>query len=133
MPESIRYLHSSDGKLEAVQIPAKLWRRLEPLIKGLPQETKSGTADNEGFQEFLDAWTFPYAYDPAVTCPHCHSQSNDWRSDPERPFLLTSANISGHLVFHCNKCGCTIRHKYFRDHMAKEFTAPASCDQDASE
>lgn len=132
MKERILYLHSNDGALQAVQIPSSLWRRLEPHLARISCPDEDQDNDMAGFEEFLAAWTFPYAYKPHVRCPGCNASCADWRNDPDRSFRLASADISGHLVFHCNGCGSTIRQKYFKDHMAEEFSPPASSVRGAS-
>ena len=76
----------------------------------------------------MDSWDFPYEYSPAVKCPVCGSETEDWRTDPFHPFLLSNANMGGLLVFHCAQCGCTIRQKHFKDKMVTEFTPAARKD-----
>lgn len=131
MKEKIHYLHTNDGSLVAVQIPAVIWRQIEPFLDKLPAAPETACEDMEGFQEFMAAWNFPYKYKPRVSCPGCGANTDDWQTDPQKPFELSSADISGHLVFHCKRCGATIRQKYFKDHMDEEFTLPASSGQDA--
>lgn len=122
MRKDIHYLYDGQGKLAAVQIPANLWRRLESL---LPQEAQQTAPDNDmdAFAEFMAAWDFRYAYEPVVQCPHCHAQTQDWRKDAA--FALKNANLGGLLVFACANCGAIVRQKFFKDHVACEFTPPA--------
>lgn len=122
MSEDILYIHDADGKLVAVQVSASLWRKLEPFARqeNIPETCQS---DMAAFAEFMAAWDFSYVYEAKVECPHCHSRSGDWRTDDK--FVLVNANIGGLLVFQCRQCGATIRQKYFKGHMACEFTPPA--------
>lgn len=124
----ILHLHDDRGNPVGVQLSLELWRKLEPLARRLLEsdsgEKRSAREDLAGFAEFLRYWDFRYNYNPAVECPNCHAVSGDWRADPAHPFHLHNANIGGLLVFRCANCGATIRHKYFRDHMAVEFSPP---------
>lgn len=123
---ALRYVTDASGQLEFVQIPASLWEHMEPRVRDLLEpphgDSESPAEPLEAFAEFMRFWDFPYAYSPAVRCPHCGSQSTDWRSGSPRPFRLANANLGGLLVFHCQTCGATIRQKHFRDHVALEST-----------
>ncbi|MBQ3060019.1 MAG: hypothetical protein IJD16_06870 [Desulfovibrio sp.] len=126
---SLQYVTDSEGHILAVQLPWELWKKIEPAArpvldvaapsKALPPEPMTD------FEEFLQYWDFRYPYDPAVSCPHCGKQCDDWREAADHPFHLTNANVGGLLVFRCKSCGCTIRYKHFRDHVAHEHTPPA--------
>lgn len=119
----ILYLHDADGNLAAVQISAALWQRIGPLVKDSmrePQPDAPAPHRMEEFAEFMQAWTFGYAYAPRVQCPSCHNTVSDWQTQPG--FTLHSASLGGLLVFKCHRCGGTVRQKYFKDHMALEFT-----------
>lgn len=122
LKKDVFFLHDQDGKLAAVQVSPELWRRIEPHLKRLvPVEEDEIAAKTMGeFGDFMRFWDFPYPYDPSVACPACGASARDWRADESRSFSLRNANIGGLLVFHCNGCGATIRHKYFKDHMAVE-------------
>lgn len=120
MTGDIAYLYDAAGKLVAVQISADLWQRLEPLAGRVMQAAEAD--DLAAFAEFLETWTFPYAYRPGVVCPGCHAATEDWQKDSARPFILKNANIGGLLVFGCRSCGGTVRQKYFRSHMECEYT-----------
>lgn len=125
LKDEIQYVHAADGSLRAVILPADLWRKLEPQIKKLQsdKETVCGQEHNlSEFAEFKLAWNFPYSYSPAVLCPGCQAATDDWQNDPRQPFILRGAGIGGMLVFGCRHCGGTVRQKYFKDHMASEFT-----------
>ena len=126
---ALRYLTDTEGNILAVQLPWDVWKKLEPAAAAL-----LGTADSRpalppeplsAFEEFLQFWDFRYTYDPAVRCPHCGVVCEDWRTAEGHPFHLTNANVGGLLVFRCKACGCTIRQKHFRDHVAHEHTPPA--------
>lgn len=122
MKDSVIKMYDVTGNFMGVFVPAAQWAEIEKLF----QETRDNPEsedDLSGFKELLESWTYSYPYDPAVSCPVCGTESKDWRSDPSRPFRLNAANIGGLLVFHCNNCGATIRHKYFRRHMSREFTS----------
>ncbi|WP_297049688.1 hypothetical protein [uncultured Desulfovibrio sp.] len=129
MKEQVHYLTDERGNIVAVQIPLTLWERLKPLLRsgGCAEETADAPAPEplEAFAEFLRYWDFRYPYDPAVKCPQCGHHVADWRTEPGHPFRLANANLGGLLVFHCQKCGATIRQKHFRDHVALESTPGA--------
>ncbi len=116
--------YDSSGRMESVTVPADIWNQISPLVHSIAPA--SGQLEKreplEDFATFLSVWDFSYAYDPSVCCPQCQAASPDWREDPARPFALANANIGGLLVFHCKRCGATIRHKYFKDHLAVEST-----------
>lgn len=126
MQEQVHYLTDERGNIVAVQISPAMWERLKPLLQSRDSAEKTADAPApeplEAFAEFLRYWDFRYAYDPAVRCPRCGHHVADWRSAPEHPFRLTNANLGGLLVFHCQRCGATIRQKHFRDHVALEST-----------
>ncbi len=121
MQPDIFYLHDSQGNLMAVQISASLWQKLEPYVDK-PQDMAEQPHDLAGFAGLMEVWNFRYPYVPSVECPHCHASTEDWQKDAK--FLLANANIGGLLVFRCRACGATIRQKFFKDHMACEFTPP---------
>lgn len=126
MKDQVRYLTDARGTVVAVQLPLALWERLKPALEAEAlAETGPGAPAPEpmdGFADFLRFWDFRYPYDPAVSCPHCGSHVEDWRTAPGHPFRLANANLGGLLVFHCQGCGATIRQKHFRDHVALEST-----------
>lgn len=127
MSDNLLYLHDAAGKLMAVQIPATLWQKLAPTIANLTETScetdKPATQhDLQGFSDFMNAWDFRYAYAPTVTCPNCQNHTDDWQSN--NAFILLNANIGGLLVFHCQKCQATVRLKYYKDHVASEFSPP---------
>lgn len=122
MQKDIHYLHDADGRLVAVQINISLWQKLKQYLPET-EEKSLPASDMEAFAEFISAWNFPYAYMPLVQCPHCHTQTQDWRKNGA--FVLKNANLGGLLVFSCTRCGAIVRQKYFKDHIAYEFTPPA--------
>lgn len=125
MPQDILKLYDAQGNLRAVQISPELWLRLEPTLT-----PPRASHDWPGFQEFQDAWNFPYAYSPDVTCPSCGAHTDDWRQGED--FLLTSAGLGGMLVFRCSHCQGTVRQKYFKSHVAREFTPGAAYGSDGA-
>lgn len=121
--EEILYLRDAKGKLLAVQVPAALWEKLNggKAVQTPDAQPPEPLAE---FDDFMASWTFPYQYEPAVACPGCNAKTADWQRDPAHPFHLRSASIGGVLVFRCGQCAGTIRQKYFKDHVAVEFTPP---------
>lgn len=116
-----------DGKPFAYMLTRQLWNLVRNDLKAGEDELflKSGAVVSEpleDFVKFMDSWDFSYEYSPTVKCPCCGNATDDWRTDPLHPFVLANANIAGLLVFHCTKCGATIRQKHFKDHVAFEFT-----------
>ncbi|MDO5484637.1 MAG: hypothetical protein Q4F27_06970 [Desulfovibrionaceae bacterium] len=126
---SLQYVTDTEGHIQAVQIPWEVWQKIEPRASALLSSAAGrDTLPPEplaDFEDFLKYWDFRYPYSPAVSCPHCGTACEDWRNAPEHPFHLTNANLGGLLVFRCKACGCTIRQKHFRDHVAHEHTGPA--------
>lgn len=123
--EKILNIYDAGGNFQGVIIPAGLWLKYEPLLRDvLPKQQQDAGDDLAGFDELMQSWSFQYPYSPAVKCPSCGAETPDWRNDPKKPFCLTNANIGGLMVFHCNACGTTIRQKYFRRHMAVEYSCP---------
>lgn len=131
MKQGLQFVHDASGALLAVQIPASVWQKCRSEIeRHLDHPDDSGPlAKNphnlEEFAEFMSAWTFPYQYTPEVRCPGCDAATSDWQNDAAQPFLLKGANLGGLLVFACRGCGGTVRQKYFKDHVACEFTPPS--------
>lgn len=121
--ERILKIHDSHGNLSGVMVPTDIWAEIEnSLVKSIAKNSEV-REDLSGFNDLMQAWNFRYPYDPAVQCPKCGNQTPDWREDDPRVFMLVSGSLGGLLVFHCNKCGATVRHKYFKDHMAVEASA----------
>lgn len=121
--ERILKVYDSHGILNGVMIPADLWVEIENLLIDSIVKSSEPREDLSGFNDLMQAWNFRYPYDPAVKCPECGNQTVDWRADEPRDFHLVSGSLAGLLVFHCAKCGATIRHKYFKDHMAVEVSS----------
>ena len=125
--QEIHFLVTSDGEIQAVQIPYKLWKNIEPVVRPYLEEKKDDVlVQKQGplndFKTLMQYWDFSYPYSPHVKCPHCGAETNDWMDKQGDQFILTNANLGGLLVFHCQKCGTTIRHKHFKDHIAYEHT-----------
>lgn len=124
----VLYVVDKAGHIQAVQLSPELWAQVEStvLAKAKLLEAPQSPADRPeamgDFKEFMNSWDFRYPYDPAVTCPHCKTHSDNWQQDAEHPFHLTNANLGGLLVFYCKHCGGTVRVKHFRDHVATEYT-----------
>lgn len=115
--------------IQGVQLSAELWKKAEKVVLPLLEEPESQELQREGplkdFQTLMEYWDFTYPYSPRVRCPHCGASCEDWRTDEKHTFILNTANLGGLLVFHCTRCGTTIRHKHFKDHMSIEHTIPA--------
>ena len=126
----LQYVTDAKGNVASVIIPWSLWEKMEPKVRKLleaettPQKLTQATGPLANFDELMQCWDFKYPYSPSVTCPHCAASALDWRNDPNQSFILTNANIGGLLVFHCRKCGTTIRQKHFHNHVAVEHTTP---------
>ncbi len=127
MPSHLSAVNGADGKAFAYMLSRELWNAIRTDLKIAEAQlrSKEGVVAKEpldDFKKFLDFWDFSYEYDPAVVCPVCGSETEDWRTDPFHPFTLANANIGGLLVFHCKECGATIRQKHFKDKMVAEVT-----------
>jgi len=123
-------VNGPDGKPFAFILSRELWNlvRRDLHIGQEELNMQNGVVKSEpldDFRRFMDSWDFPYEYSPAVKCPVCGSETEDWRTDPFHPFMLANANMGGLLVFHCTQCGSTIRQKHFKDKVVTEFTPAA--------
>ena len=124
MSSEISYIVTDKGEILSVVVPYELWQRLEPAAQKLLSDDTHPLLKPEPIAEFemlMQYWDFRYPYSPAVSCPACGASTDDWRNDPDHPFWLTSANLGGLLVFHCQHCGASVRQKHFTDHVAVEF------------
>ena len=127
--KTVQFLYDAQDNPIFAVIPFPLWKRLEVHFFDLLSDSspQSFLSQSDGpirdFNEFLQCWDFSYPYNPSVKCPCCGKETEDWRNDATRPFVLTNANIGGLLVFHCLSCGATIRQKHFRDHVAIEYSS----------
>ena len=130
-------LYDKKGNFYAVMLSAELWNkyrhRLEPLIEDLLKDMRPAEMDPaqmpgllpESLHEwdtFKQYWDFKYPYNAHVECGNCGSRTEDWTTDPNRPFRFRSAQISGLAVFQCTPCGATVRKKHFKDHMCFEYS-----------
>lgn len=122
--ERIMKVYDSQGNMSGVLVPADIWAEIEAKLGPNRENQEARKEDLSGFDELMQAWNFRYPYDPGVECPNCASSTPDWRLDAPRLFDLVTANFGGLLVFHCKKCGATVRHKYFKDHMTVESSLP---------
>lgn len=122
----VLYVVDKNGVIQNVQLSAALWERVEKKVLAAEEELNpKPTAEVQPepvdrFKKFIEAWDFRYEYSPAVHCPDCGVRTEDWQNDPAHPFHLKNANIGGLLVFHCKKCGATVRVMHFKDHVAIE-------------
>lgn len=124
-------LYDGKGNLYAVMLSAELWgkyrHKLEPQIKGMLQEMEPVEKPEplEDWEEFKRYWDFKYPYNAAVECANCGAKTEDWTTDPDKPFRFCSAQLSGLAVFLCKNCGATVRKKHFKDHICFEFSLNA--------
>ena len=136
MPRSDHFLslYDSSGELYAVLLSADFWSRnrhkLEPLFLSMIEEVEPVVRPEplQEWDEFKAYWDFKYPFCADVTCGNCGTRSEDWLSDPAKPFRLKSAQLGGLVVFHCTHCGATVRKKHFKVHVRFEFSA-ASADR----
>ena len=117
-PDKVLKIFDASGNFIGVFIPAEQWEKISGAAP--PNAPDEHSHDLAGFNELMESWTFSYPYDPSVICPVCGNASTDWREDADMPFILSSANMGGLLVFRCNKCDATIRHKYYKNKVVKE-------------
>lgn len=125
----ILYLVNADGTIQGVQLSADLWKKVESSVRACLEKKEEQLTQKQGplndFKVLMQFWDFAYPYVPEVKCPNCGAETKDWLGDTNHTFILTNANLGGLLVFHCSKCGTTIRHKHFKDHVAYEYTVPS--------
>jgi len=121
-------LYDKNGTLYSVMLSADLWlryhSRLEPIIRNILEDMEP-TVRPEPLHEWDDFkayWDFKYPYCADVRCDNCGKTTHDWLDDPDKPFLLRSAQLGGLAVFTCKNCGATIRKKHFKDHICFEFS-----------
>jgi hypothetical protein len=131
--DHFRLLYDARGDLYSVMLSAALWERghhrLEATIHSIlevmePSVRPEPLAEWEDFKTY---WDFQYPACMKVVCGNCKTQTENWLSDPAKPFRLKSAQLGGLVVFHCNTCGATVRKKHFKDHICFEFSIAGSC------
>jgi len=127
-------LYDKKGNFYAVMLSAELWtkyrRKLEPLIEGMLEELEplkelAPLEKQEPLHEWDELkkyWDFKYPYNAQVKCGNCGAQTEDWTTDPFKPFRLCSAQFAGLAVFQCKSCGATVRKKHFKDHICFEYS-----------
>lgn len=124
--KNILYLVDENGSIQSVQIAYDFWKKIEKVIQPYLEQKEQAPVQQQGplndFKTLMEYWDFKYPYSPKVHCPHCEASTDDWQNDVQHTFILTNANLGGLLVFHCTKCGTTIRHKHFYDHVSIEHT-----------
>lgn len=119
-------LYDKKGSLFGVMISPELWSRTErtvaPHFERILDAMYPVNRDEplDALKEFKDYWDFRYDYVPDVHCDHCGARTEDWEADPEHPFILRNATLSGMLVFTCKSCGAGIRKKHFKDKIQFE-------------
>lgn len=118
-------LYDESGNLQAVQIPSMLWSKIERRVMEIISPPQPTLENMEEFKALMASWDYTYPYIPRVACPACGAESADWQADNPRRFRLKCGNVGGLLVFHCENCGATIRHKYYKRHMEVEHTPRA--------
>ncbi len=129
LPAHISPCLGPDGKTFAYVLSRELWNEVKYDLRSGEKELffkHGGVADEdlEDFREFLMHWDCDYDYSGKVHCLGCGTDTEDWRTDPGHPFVLSNANTGGLLVFQCSHCGATIRLKHFRDEVVCEHTMP---------
>lgn len=131
LPAHICPCHGPDGKSFAYVLSRELWNEVKYDLRGGERELfyrHGGVAQEalKDFREFVLRWDddYEYEYEGRVSCPGCGASTEEWRTDPHHPFVLTNANMGGLLVFQCEQCGGTIRLKHFRDEVVCEYTMP---------
>ena len=126
MDEKILFVRDSAGEIRFVQIPYELWCKVEKDFRPQTEKKEEKLKQQQGplndFKTLMEYWDFSYPYSPEVRCPHCGASTDDWRLDKNHTFVLTNASLGGLVVYHCTKCGTTIRHKHFKDHVSYEHT-----------
>lgn len=124
-------LYTGKGAPYAVLLSAELWARgryrLEPVIRSLLEELDPVEKPEplDEWRTFLELWDFKYPVSADVECPNCHIRTDDWEHDPQKPFRLKGALLSGMVVFTCASCGATVRKKHFKDHVCFDYTLPS--------
>lgn len=125
-------LFDKHGELYGVLISPELWKRVERSVTPSLERVLDAMYPVEhpepmdDFAMFKDYWDFKYPYAADVHCPHCGISTDDWENDPNHPFLLKNATLSGMLVFTCKACGAAIRKKHFKDVIQFECTPPCA-------
>ncbi len=124
-------LYSKDGSLYGILLSPQIWemvgRKVGPILEGAldamyPALASQKPEPMEDWQTFKDYWDFKYPFNARVECKACGAVSEDWEHDPEKPFHLKNASLSGLCVFHCKQCSATVRKKHFKDHICFEAT-----------
>ena len=124
-------LFDQNNNLYAVMLSADIWSRyqhkLEPLIKKFLEEMEPTLKPEplHEWEELKSYWDFKYPVSADVKCLNCGKETDDWTTDPQKPFRLRGANIGGLVVFRCEGCGAIVRKKHFKDHVCFEFSIDA--------
>ena len=132
----VKPLYDREGNLHGVLLSPEIWAKAgKKISKILDQAQGKETSEInqepiEDWQMFKDYWDFKYPFNAKVSCKACGAESENWEEDSPRIFHLTNASLSGLLVFHCEKCGGTVRKKHFKDHICFEATTHSgeSCE-----
>ncbi len=128
-------LYSKDGSMYGVLISPELWdrvsRKVAPILEQALDVMYPALANQkpeplDDWNLFKDYWDFKYPFTAEVECKICGASTPDWEHDPEKPFHLKSASVSGLCVFHCKACRATVRKKHFKDHICFEATPTQS-------
>lgn len=127
---NIVHAFDAQGKPLGVFIPFALWEQLDENIrKALDgpnkklQEIKEPTGD---WDMLVSCWDFPYPVDTDVHCQLCENQTQDWKQDTPRKFLLKAANLGGLVSFECCQCQSRIRKNHFKDAIDVSCTPPVT-------
>lgn len=128
--KNIVHAFDAQGKPLGVFIPFATWEQLDETIrqaldapKEKLQEIKEPLAD---WDLLVSCWDFPYPVDMDVACQLCGNQTQDWKLDTPRKFLLKAANLGGLVSFECCSCQARIRKNHFKDAIDVSCTPPVS-------
>lgn len=122
-------LYSKDGSMYGILLSPQIWdvvsRKVAPILEQAldtmyPALATTKPEPREDWLLFKDYWDFKYPFNAEVECKVCGNKTSDWENDPQKPFHLKSASLSGLCVFHCKKCRATVRKKHFKDHICFE-------------
>lgn len=130
-PADFIELHDASRGFVGVFIGPELWGKtrdaIMPILQAaqdaatvtaVPAPTRSEPLAD--WEALLAYWDFPYSPSYALECAHCGANTEDWRHDEPRKFLLTAANLGGQATFECLACRARIIKRHFKKHVDVE-------------
>lgn len=123
MDQPITRFYDHEGHLVCVQLTPEAWAVAREAVEQhfAPPAPEPEIRERLGDWELLKTyWDFPYPVDTDVHCDHCGNETQDFRTDTPRRFLLTAANLGGLVTYVCTKCHSKIIKRHFKKEIVSE-------------